>query len=115
VSGAAASVGERDSDVAGSVGGAVSGAAGSVGERVSELAGSVRDGVSGGVGSVRNRISGLLDTEEGPLAGVSARVQTVRGRAGEAAGGVDERVREKPLQTLLLAGVAGFVIGRLLR
>jgi ElaB/YqjD/DUF883 family membrane-anchored ribosome-binding protein len=24
-------------------------------------------------------------------------------------------VREKPLQTLLLAGVAGFVIGRLLR
>jgi ElaB/YqjD/DUF883 family membrane-anchored ribosome-binding protein len=39
----------------------------------------------------------------------------VRSAATGAAGTFEGRVREKPLQTLLLAGVAGFVIGRLLR
>ena len=115
VGGAASSVGETVSGAASSVGDAVSGAAGSVADRVSGLAGSVRDGVSGGVGAVRNRISGLLDTEEGPLAGARGYVDTARGGVQSAADGFEGRVREKPLQTLLLAGVAGFVIGRLLR
>src|SRR3954449_10122754 len=119
VSGAAGSVKDTVAGAAGSVGGAVSGAAGAVGDRVSGLAGSVRDGVAGGVGAVRNRIAGLVDTEEGPLAGVSGRVQDAAGGVRSAATGAADtfegRVREKPLQTLLLAGVAGFVIGRLLR
>ncbi|MFL5537621.1 MAG: DUF2383 domain-containing protein [Longimicrobiaceae bacterium] len=119
VGGAAGSVGGAVSGAAGAVGGAVSGAAGAVGERVSGLAGSVRDGVSGGVGAVRNRIAGLVDMEEGPLAGVGGRVQDAAGGVRSAASGAADtfegRVREKPLQTLLLAGVAGFVIGRLLR
>jgi uncharacterized protein YjbJ (UPF0337 family) len=119
VSGAAHSVGERVSGAAGSVrdtvGGAagsvrdtVSGAAETVRDRVSGVAGSVRDGVGGGVDAVRNRISGLMDTEQGPLA-------DARGYVDTAATTVEGRVREKPLQTLLLAGVAGFVIGRILR
>ena len=119
VAGAAGSVKDTVAGAAGSVGGAVSGAAGAVGDRVSGLAGSVRDGVSGGVGAVRNRIAGLVDTEEGPLAGVSGRVHDAAGGVRSAATGAADtfegRVREKPLQTLLLAGVAGFVIGRLLR
>ena len=75
--------------------------------------------VAGGVGAVRNRIAGLVDMEEGPLAGVGGRVQDAAGGVRDAATGAADtfegRVREKPLQTLLLAGVAGFVIGRLLR
>jgi ElaB/YqjD/DUF883 family membrane-anchored ribosome-binding protein len=119
VSGAAGSVGDAVSGAAGSVTGAVSGAAGAVGDRVSGLAGSVRDGVTGGVGAVKNRIAGLMDTTEDSLASVGGRVQTAAGGVRDAATGAADtfegRVREKPLQTLLLAGVAGFVIGRLLR
>ncbi|HET7231238.1 MAG TPA: DUF2383 domain-containing protein [Longimicrobium sp.] len=119
VSGAAHAVGDRVSGAASSVAGTVSGAASSVagtvggaahnlGDRVSGLAGQVRGGVNSGADAVRNRISGLLDTDEGPLAGPVDRAQAL-GTTFEG------RVREKPLQTLLLAGVAGFVIGRLLR
>ena len=58
-------------------------------------------------------------TGQGPLAGVSGRVHDAAGGVRSAATGAADtfegRVREKPLQTLLLAGVAGFVIGRLLR
>jgi ElaB/YqjD/DUF883 family membrane-anchored ribosome-binding protein len=119
VAGAAGAVTGAASGAVGSVRDAVGGAAGAVGERVSGLAGSVRDGVTGGVGAVRNRIAGLVDTDEGPLADVGERVQKaaggVRSAATGAAGTFEGRVREKPLQTLLLAGVAGFVIGRLLR
>jgi ElaB/YqjD/DUF883 family membrane-anchored ribosome-binding protein/rubrerythrin len=126
VTGAASSVGETVSGAVSSVGGTVSGAAsnvrdalgsaaGSVGERVSGVAGSVREGVTGGVDAVRNRIAGLLDSETGPLAGVQDRVQGVAGSARGAADSFEGRVKDKPLQTLLLAGVAGFVIGRLLR
>jgi ElaB/YqjD/DUF883 family membrane-anchored ribosome-binding protein len=119
VSGAAGSVGDAVSGAAGSVTGAVSGAAGAVGDRVSGLAGSVRDGVAGGVGAVKNRIAGLVDTTEDSLASVGGRVQNAAGGVRDAATGAADtfegRVREKPLQTLLLAGVAGFVIGRLLR
>jgi ElaB/YqjD/DUF883 family membrane-anchored ribosome-binding protein len=123
VSGAASSVagtvGGAASSVAGTVGGAassvgetVSGAAGSVAGRVSDVAGSVRDGATRGADAVRNRISGLLDTGQESLSGY---VDTARGGVESAAGSFEGRVREKPLQTLLLAGVAGFVIGRLLR
>jgi ElaB/YqjD/DUF883 family membrane-anchored ribosome-binding protein len=75
----------------------------------------VRDRVSGGAGAVRNRITGLLDADEGPLADARGYVDTAAGGVRSAAGSFEGRVREKPLQTLLLAGVAGFVIGRLLR
>jgi len=119
VSGAASSVAGTVGGAAGSVADTVSGAAGAVGDRVSGVAGSVRDGVSGGVGAVRNRISGLLDTAGDSLSTAGGRVQSAAGDARRAAGSatdtVEGRIREKPLQTLLLAGVAGFVIGRLLR
>jgi ElaB/YqjD/DUF883 family membrane-anchored ribosome-binding protein/rubrerythrin len=119
VGGAAGSVGDAVSGAAGSVTGAVSGAAGAVGDRVSGVAGSVRDGVAGGVGAVKNRIAGLVDTAEDSLTSVGGRVQDAAGGVRNAATGAADtfegRVREKPLQTLLLAGVAGFVIGRLLR
>jgi ElaB/YqjD/DUF883 family membrane-anchored ribosome-binding protein len=39
----------------------------------------------------------------------------VGGRAGQAVDRFEDHVRESPLQTLLVAAVAGFVIGRLLR
>jgi hypothetical protein len=97
-------VGGAASDAAG----AVRGAAANLGDRVSGLAGQVRGGVNSGADAVRNRISGLLDTDEGPLAGPVDRAQAL-------GTGFEGRVRDKPLQTLLLAGVAGFVIGRLLR
>jgi ElaB/YqjD/DUF883 family membrane-anchored ribosome-binding protein len=119
VSGAAGSVKDAVSGAAGSVKDAASSAAGSVGDRVSGLAGSVREGVSGAAGAVRNRIAGLVDQAEGPLQSVGGRVQDAAGEVRSAASGAADtfegRVREKPLQTLLLAGVAGFVIGRLLR
>ena len=119
VADAAGAVTGAVSGAAGSVTGAVSGAAGAVGDRVSGVAGSVRDGVAGGVGAVKNRIAGLVDTAEDSLTSVGGRVQTAAGGVRDAATGAADtfegRVREKPLQTLLLAGVAGFVIGRLLR
>ncbi|HET7463336.1 MAG TPA: ferritin-like domain-containing protein [Longimicrobium sp.] len=112
VSGAASSVagtvGGAASSVAGTVGDAASNAAGAVRGAAANLGDRVRGGVSGGADAVRNRISGLLDTEEGPLAGPVDRAQAL-------GTGFEGRVRDKPLQTLLLAGVAGFVIGRLLR
>lgn len=108
VSGAASSVAGSVSGAASSVAGTVGGAAHSLGDRVSGLAGQVRGGVNSGADAVRNRISGLLDTDEGPLSGPMDRAQAL-GTTFEG------RVRDKPLQTLLLAGVAGFVIGRLLR
>jgi len=108
VGGAASSVAGSVGDAASNAAGAVRGAAADLGDRVSGLAGQVRGGVSSGAGAVRNRISGLLDTDEGPLAGPVDRAQAL-------GTGFEGRVREKPLQTLLLAGVAGFVIGRLLR
>lgn len=119
VSGAAGSVGSAVSEAAESVKDAASSAAGAVGDRVSGLAGSVREGVSGAAGAVRNRIAGLVEQAEGPLSNVGGRVQDAAGEVRRAASGAADtfegRVREKPLQTLLLAGVAGFVIGRLLR
>jgi rubrerythrin len=87
-------------------------------EKVTDLAGTVRERMSTGADAVTNRIAGLLE-EEGPLA---ARAQQVRGglesglhAADEARVTVEDRVRQRPVQTLLLAGLAGFVLGRILR
>jgi ElaB/YqjD/DUF883 family membrane-anchored ribosome-binding protein len=93
----------------------VSEVAGAVGDKVGDMAGTVRDRVSGGAGAVANRISGLLDTDEGPLSGVADRVRGGTATARGAADTVEHRAREHPVQTLVIAGIAGFVIGRLLR
>ncbi|HEX5724906.1 MAG TPA: ferritin-like domain-containing protein [Longimicrobiaceae bacterium] len=104
--------------------------AGQVKEKVSELAGTVGGGVSGGARAVANRVAGLLDGGEERVVGAANTVGDAVGRvrggiasglssagrgATEAREGFEDRVREKPLQTLLVAGVAGFIIGRLLR
>jgi ElaB/YqjD/DUF883 family membrane-anchored ribosome-binding protein len=115
VAGAAGAVTGKVSEVAGTVGERVSGVAGSVGERVSDLAGTVRDRVSGGTDAARNRISGLLDTHDGPLSGPTTRIRGGVDTARDATASFEDTVRERPLQTLVLAGVAGFIIGRLLR
>lgn len=93
----------------------IAGAADVARERVSEVAGTVRERAGSGRDAVGNRISGLLDTEEGPLSGAAHRVGSARQGAVDATGTFEERIRDQPLQMLLIAGVAGFVIGRLLR
>jgi ElaB/YqjD/DUF883 family membrane-anchored ribosome-binding protein len=70
----------------------------------------VRGRVSSGFGAVTNRIAGLLETEDGET-GAAAAAHRVR----DVGHTVEDRVRDRPIQTLLLAGVAGFFIGRLLR
>jgi rubrerythrin len=130
---AAGTARERLSDVAETARERATGLAGTARERASELAGTARERVSGLAGSVRghgggaegsatgggNRISGLLDMEEGPLAGPVGRVRggvgTARQGAVDATSTLEERIRDKPVQMLLIAGVAGFVVGRLLR
>ncbi|HYJ79798.1 MAG TPA: DUF2383 domain-containing protein [Longimicrobiaceae bacterium] len=125
VAGAAGAVAGKVSGVAGSVGGRVGGLAGSVGERASALAedvgarvgdlsDTVRERVSEGAGAVRNRVSGLL-AEEGAAGRVRDGVEDAAGEVRGAAAAFEGRVRERPLQTLLAAGLAGFVIGRILR
>lgn len=119
---------ERASELAGTARERASELAGTARERVTDLAGSVRGGhgdagaaayTAGGSTSGGNRISGLLDMEEGPLAGPMGRVRggvgTARQGAVDATSTFEERIRSKPVQMLLAAGVAGFVVGRLLR
>jgi ElaB/YqjD/DUF883 family membrane-anchored ribosome-binding protein len=110
---------EKAADLAGAAREKVSGLAGEVSERAGDLAGTVRERVGAGAGAVQNRIAGLLDTHEGPLA---PHVERARGASQTAVRGArdaqltfEERVREKPLQTLALVGIAGFVLGRILR
>lgn len=102
--------------------------AGTARERVVDTAGQVRERVTGGVDAVRNRIAGVMDRGHdgavrtgdeaydgyatGGTPGLRDRVQTLAGGAGDTFG---QRFNEQPLQTLLIAGIAGFVIGRLLR
>jgi ElaB/YqjD/DUF883 family membrane-anchored ribosome-binding protein len=71
----------------------------------------VRDRVTSGVGRVTNRISGLMDSDGPVRHAASDAAHQVRDLGTDLEG----RVRHRPLQTLLIAGVAGFVIGRLLR
>jgi rubrerythrin len=87
-------------------------------EKVSDLAGTVRDRVGAGAGAVTNRIAGLLE-DDGPLGDRAQRLrgglESGRRGAEEARVTLEQRIRARPLQTLLVAGVAGFIIGRLLR
>jgi rubrerythrin len=101
----------------------VGGDGSSLRERAADAVGSVREKVSAGAGAVANRLSGMFDPEgDGRLAPVGQAAARVRGgvgdagdRAGELVDRFEDQVRESPVQTLLVAAVAGFVIGRLLR
>jgi hypothetical protein len=122
---------ERVADVAGTARERVVDAAGTARERVAEVAGTARERVSGGVDAVRNRIAGLTDRGtpagagyaaegyDGYPAGGPSRTADLRNRAQALAGNAgdtfEQRFNAQPLQTLLIAGIAGFVIGRLLR
>jgi rubrerythrin len=106
--------------------------AGTARERVADAAGTVRERVTTGAGAVRNRIQGVMDRGHGGGAGygdeaydgyatagtggprpaLRDRVTTLAGGAGDT---FAQRFNEQPLQTLLIAGIAGFFIGRLLR
>jgi rubrerythrin len=122
---------ERVAEAAGTARERVADVAGTARERVTDAAGQVRERVTGGVDAVRNRIAGLTErttpagagySEEGydgyPAGGPS-RAADLRGRAQALAGNAgdtfEQRFNAQPLQTLLIAGIAGFVIGRLLR
>ena len=105
-------------------------------ERVQGAAGAARERVAGGVDAVRNRLQGVLNRGgdgaaagvEQPydgygaaaggtdrLAAVRSRIDTLAGGARDAGATFEQRFQEQPLQTLLIAGIAGFVIGRLIR
>jgi ElaB/YqjD/DUF883 family membrane-anchored ribosome-binding protein len=121
---------ERVADAAGTARERVADVAGTARERVAEVAGTARERVTGGVDAVRNRIAGLTDRGTAPAgytdeaydgypAGGASRTADLRGRAQALAGNAgdtfEQRFNAQPLQTLLIAGIAGFVIGRLLR
>ena len=133
---AAGTAREKIVDAAGTAREKIADAAGTARERATELAGTARERVSdltgrggaehgatgyaaGSTASGGNRISGLLDMEEGPLAGPVGRVRggvgTARQGAADATSTFEDRIRSKPVQMLLAAGVAGFIVGRLLR
>jgi rubrerythrin len=120
---------ERVAEAAGTARERVADVAGTARERVAEVAGTARERVTGGVDAVRNRIAGVMDRAHdgaghaeaydgyttggaGGTVGLRDRVQTLAGGAGDT---FAQRFNEQPLQTLLIAGIAGFVIGRLLR
>lgn len=88
-------------------------------ETVRDLAGAVRAKVTTGASAVTNRIAGMLDAEDGPLAAGRERlrggVETGLRGVDDARHTVEDRIRQRPLQMLLVAGIAGFVVGRLLR
>ncbi len=100
------------------------GALDAVRERAADLAGGARERVAGGLDAVANRISHLAEGREGAVGGVADRVAggvggTARyvrdGSVDELRTGFEEQVRRSPVQTLLVAALAGFVIGRILR
>lgn len=112
----------------------VADAAGAARDRLLDTTDTVRERVTGGVDAVRNRLQGMLRGEDAgaatglyadeayagaPTGGGSGRVSEVRERVTAAAGNAGrsfgQRFQEQPLQTLLIAGIAGFVIGRLIR
>lgn len=94
-------------------------------EKAGEAAGRAREGVAGGLESVANRISHLVDQQGGGrMAGVADRVaggmeSTARyvreGNMQDLRHDFEEQVRRSPAQTLLVAALAGFVIGRIIR
>ncbi|MBB4637428.1 ferritin-like domain-containing protein [Longimicrobium terrae] len=118
---------ERVADVAGQA----RDKAADVAEHARELSGQARERVVDAAAAVRNRISGMTGHgTERPGAYADAalgdgtyatygtgtdRVAALRGRARDAGESFEHRYQERPLQTLAIAGIAGFVIGRLLR
>jgi rubrerythrin len=103
-------------------------------ERVQDAAGAARERVTGGVDAVRNRLQGVMgrgqsagggyadqaydgygETGTDRMAAVRGRVDGLAAGARDAGATFEQRFQEQPLQTLLIAGIAGFVIGRLLR
>lgn len=121
---------ERVADAAGTARERVADVAGTARERVVDVAGTARERVAGGVDAVRNRIAGFTDRTtagsagyaegyDGYPAGGPSRTADLRGKAQALAGNAgdtfEQRFNAQPLQTLLIAGIAGFVIGRLLR
>lgn len=95
----------------------------------------VADSVAAGAGAVRNRLEGVMhpapraDLYGGaalgdgdyrapstdPMTQLRDRAQTVAAGARGAGDQFEQRYQERPLQTLVIAGIAGFFIGRLLR
>jgi len=95
----------------------------------------VADSVAAGAGAVRNRLEGVMhpapraDLYGGaalgdgeyrapstdPMTQLRDRAQTVAAGARGAGDQFEQRYNERPLQTLVIAGIAGFFIGRLLR
>lgn len=84
-------------------------------ERTAEVASEVRARAGEAADAVRNRIAGMMEGHgEGDGADLPPRerAEIMARRAGAT---FEERFYERPLQTLLIAGIAGFVVGRLLR
>jgi rubrerythrin len=86
-------------------------------DRASDAAGQVRGRAGNAAGAVRNRIAGMMgDAGPGSAAADSPGAGARAGRLVRGAGAtVEGRFHERPLQTLLLVGLAGFVLGRMLR
>lgn len=123
---------DKAADAAGEAKDRVLDATESARERAADMAGTVRDRVASGVDAVRNRLEGVLHHDGGHAYAGDAYDGVPRGTrrttvvAGDGADSVADRARdagavferrylEQPLQTLLIVGIAGFVIGRLLR
>ncbi len=106
----------------------VSDLAGDARDRVVDIPGAARERVASGLDAAAGRLSSVgQDANSGPMArvapvaaglggGLASTARFVReGDAEQIREGVEGRVRESPAQTLLIAAVAGFVVGRLLR
>jgi rubrerythrin len=103
---------DRASDAAGTVRDRAADVAGTVRDRASDVAGTVRDSVSGGV----NRISGMFgDAASGTGEAVRGQTELAAEYLDDLRTEVETQVRRSPLKVLLAAGLAGFVIGRILR
>lgn len=103
-------------------------AADSAGTRAREMGQTARDRVAQGIDTAANRLEGVGDPHaEGAKARVAGTARRVAGgmhatadyvREGEAAElqtTLENRIRERPLRTLLMLFGVGFVVGRLLR
>ena len=115
-------------DLAGTAKERASGLADGARDRAAALPGATRTRVADGLDSAATRLSAFGEgAETGPRArvgavaaglggGLSGTARFVReGDVEQLRGGVEDRVRESPAQTLLIAGLLGFVVGRLLR
>jgi rubrerythrin len=107
---------DRAGDVAGTVRDRAADVAGTVRDRAADLASTARDAVGGGVHSVTNRISGLLDdTTHGAGRAVRGQTELAAEYLDDWRTEIETQVRRSPLKVLVAAGLAGFVIGRILR